>query len=363
MRNTGLTCSSSFSKTPIVLLLCLSAIGHPILAAESRPIATSPPEAGDATNTSSPPEADDAANTSSSNYVEYTVLVEDEEQNRMEMLLEGLENVDMFRLNSPDQFYKFYFEWPGVETVASAVAAVYWGKFHLGGSIDLGFLPAGIDSVWLNDNDLQGTLDTWALPRGIEFMTIENNHFKGTISWRMLPDRMSFLNIQNNEFHGEVQIPLVPDAMQTLYIAKNLFSCIHHCQARRNLEVFGEEDYFVMKRKKNKKPQPDEKLVWESSLSIADRSMEDARPVTHSASGKRKYHRRIPDFYGGIPTMNESHSVFETMKAVADNPVQRPPIEQEDYTNTPGEGLSMHISFEAIGLFACMLVCLMLILL
>ena len=265
-----------------------------------------------------------------SQYIEYSVLVNEEEQNRMEMLLEDLENVDIFCLNAPDQFYKFYFEWPGVETDDAFVTAIYWGKYQLGGSIDLGFLPFAIDSAWLNENELRGQLDTWALPRTLRLLTVERNSFDGTIHWAMLPAYMTLLNIQHNKFHGTVSISALPISFQSLYIAGNIFSCVQVPVIGSRAEVFGSEEYFCMKDTSDE--EETDPLVTESTLSIADRSHEESRRHSSGQSSKsgHRHIRRIRDFFGGIPTSRDNANMHETLKAISETPYSPPKKETHE---------------------------------
>ena len=308
-----------------------------------------------------------SASDTSSQYIEYSVLVNEEEQNRMEILLEDLENVDIFCENAPDQFYKFYFEWPGVETDDAYVTAIYWGKYHLGGSINLGFLPFAIDSAWLNDNELHGQLDTWALPRTLRLLTVERNLFDGTIHWGMLPAYMTFLNIQYNKFHGTVSIATLPNSIQSLYLAGNIFSCVQTPKLETRADVFGTDEYFCMKdMSDDESPEP---MVTESALSINERSQEESRRLSSGATlnaGNRRI-RRARDFYGGIPTIYEMTNVHNTLKAISQTPYS-PPKKRlkspstEDGADQNDAGLDIaSMSLRNCIAFLCMMAFLMLL--
>jgi len=92
--------------------------------------------------------------------------------------------------------------WSGV--VCDSNNTVYQFGWQNGtkGTVNMTFLPSGMQALDLSYNQFTGTPNLDSLPSGIQQLDLSNNQFTGTPNLASLPSGMQELHLSNNQFCG-----------------------------------------------------------------------------------------------------------------------------------------------------------------
>ena len=99
-----------------------------------------------------------------------------------------------------------------------------WRKTELTGSVDLTYLPSGVEWVDLDNNELTHEIDLTLLPDGTKYISLQANQLSEEIELTHLPDGMEDLYHNKNHFTGNVVLTHLPKGMQKLFLQSNLLS-------------------------------------------------------------------------------------------------------------------------------------------
>ena len=147
------------------------------------------------------------------------------DQARMELLLENVKNkgklMDHFGNYSPIEF------WDEIRLNDDGqVIEIWWlfGDFVSAGTIDLQWLPLGLERCTISECSLLGSVDTESLPRGMRYFNIRRNKLKSVFSIEGLPADIRFVNIGFNNFHGTLNLQSLPANITDFHVDFNVFS-------------------------------------------------------------------------------------------------------------------------------------------
>ena len=156
------------------------------------------------------------------------------EQALMELLVADIHHLD--KVQNKDGEFLDITEWKGIEIVDDAVTKIELRQtesflasdeeFTVGpeGSIELQWLPQGLDVLDIEEMALEGTIETSGLPRDLRYMDISGNSLSGTFCTKGLPENIEKVFIGKNNLHGSLHLESLPRKLIWFYAEKNEFS-------------------------------------------------------------------------------------------------------------------------------------------
>jgi len=150
------------------------------------------------------------------------------DQQRMENLVEKLEDVSTFMNNEEEGDYKDVCDWPGVTCSEDGVSVlkIVWYFKSLKGPINLSWMTATTTIFSVFGNNITGTLDTTTLPRNLKMINLQKNNFSGTVDWEALPSNIEQVNLFSNKLEGNVNLDILPASLNLLYVGLNKFTTV-----------------------------------------------------------------------------------------------------------------------------------------
>ena len=95
---------------------------------------------------------------------------------------------------------------------------------HLGGSLNLRFLPEFVSWLGVAGNDIGGKICTGDLPKDMGYLFLEDNKFEGEFDISALPAEMRILYVSQNNLCGTLDIASLPREFEELYAYQNKFT-------------------------------------------------------------------------------------------------------------------------------------------
>ena len=159
---------------------------------------------------------------------------------RMEKLVEGLDNLSRFMRDDDDNDFKDVCEWSGVTCDKDGVnvSGIYWCSKRLNGTMDLSWIPPMVTFCTVAGNKLSGTLDTSMLPRNLKTLYLYSNKYIGTVDWESLPPNIERVSMWNNQLEGNVNLDVLPRSLIYLRVHSNNFTSVSGI-IREDLSVSG----------------------------------------------------------------------------------------------------------------------------
>jgi len=162
------------------------------------------------------------------------------DQQKMEKLVEGVEEVSFFMHDVDEGEFKEIANWPGVtsEENGDIVLEIDWRFKFLRGTMDLSWMPSMVTYFDISANFISGTLNAAALPRTLKHINIGSNKFSGTVDWELIPSNVEYVRLSLNQFKGSVDLNVLPSTLKTLNVNRNTFTSVSGSK-RDSLNVTG----------------------------------------------------------------------------------------------------------------------------
>ena len=155
------------------------------------------------------------------------------DQALMEMFAAGFDNV--YTVYDENENYTDCFEWEIVEVEDGIIRFVSYDGYEnnhgedgfggrLGGSLNLQFLPASVDGIFLPMNDLHGTISPKDLRPGFQKLCLERNRLTGSLHTGDFPNSMTEIDLAINYLSGGLDMTTLPENLESFLVGNNAFT-------------------------------------------------------------------------------------------------------------------------------------------
>ena len=165
------------------------------------------------------------------------------DQVRMEMLVAQMDGSELFKDDNGN--FIDVCEWKGVECgEGEDVGIIHWGAESVitmrdanstpgseetawispGGSIELDWIPPGVEEFCAVGQMLHGTLRTDRLPRVLLKLSLSGNELTGRFETSSLPEEIFFVDVSVNAMEGSIALHTLPATLVYFSVAENKFS-------------------------------------------------------------------------------------------------------------------------------------------
>ena len=148
------------------------------------------------------------------------------DQMRMEILVEGMVEVDKIRLQDENGNFRDVCHWGrDIECIKKRVMRIYFSyrMFHAE-QFPFAVIPPLVENFCVNGSNLHGTLDPSCLPANIIRFEASENRLHGSIDWKAFPRNLRNIDIRLNAFTGSVILGDLPDSIKIFIASVNKFT-------------------------------------------------------------------------------------------------------------------------------------------